>query len=122
MTPCLRRAGEQGGCIMRKSGRVWLAVAFALVAGPAAAQNVEWKDDGTVLIKLGEAYNNAVIQTTREELGTEFGPGKKPFDGVTITVTVNGAGPKGGISGPLHQFRPTWEELSGGKVNIADLP
>ena len=107
---------------MQKSGRVWLAVAFALVAGPAAAQNVEWKDDGTVLIKLGEAYNNAVIQTTREELGTEFGPGKKPFDGVTITVTVNGAGPKGGISGPLYQFRPIWEELSGGKVNIVELP
>ena len=37
-------------------------------------------------------------------------------------MTVNGAGPKGGISGPLHQFRPIWEELPGGKVNIVELP
>ncbi len=97
--------------------------ALALLSLPASAgQNVEWKDDGTVLIKLGEAYNNAVIQTTREELGTEFGPDKQPFKDVTISVTVNGAGPKGGISGPLYQFRPIWEELSGGKLNIVELP
>lgn len=101
-------------------------IAASVVAGvmsvPAAAQNVEWKDDGTVLLKLGEAYNDAVIETTREELGTIFGPDEKPFEDVTITVTVNGAGPKGGISGPLYQFRPIWEELSGGKVNIVELP
>ena len=42
--------------------------------------------------------------------------------GVTINVTVNGAGPSGGISGPLYSFRPIWEELSGGKVNIVELP
>ena len=35
---------------------------------------------------------------------------------------MNGAGPKGGISGPLYQFRPIWEELTGGKVNIVELP
>src|SRR5215212_4798407 len=109
---------------MHATSRLLLAgsilVGFAI--GPALAQQVEWKDDGKVLIKLGEAYNNAVIETTKEELGSEFGPGKKPFDGVTITVTVNGAGPKGGISGPLYQFRPIWEELSGGKVNIVELP
>ena len=97
-----------------------LLIGFAV--SPAVAQQVEWKDDGTVLIKLGEAYNNAVIHTTKEELGSEFGPGKQPFKDVTITVTVNGAGPKGGISGPLYQFRPIWEELSGGKVNIVELP
>src|SRR3546814_11703378 len=28
----------------------------------------------------------------------------------------------GGISGPLYAFRPVWEELSGGKVNIVELP
>ena len=109
---------------MHTTRKVCIAAAAVtgLFAGPAAAQSVEWKDDGTVLLHLGEAYNDAVIQTTREELGSEFGPDKKPFEGVTITVTVNGAGPKGGISGPLHQFRPIWEELSGGKVNIVELP
>ena len=94
----------------------------ALLAGQAAAQQVEWKDDGTVLLKLGEAYNNAVITTSREELGSEFGPDLKPFEGITTTITVNGAGPKGGISGPLHQFRPIWKELTGGDINIVELP
>src|SRR6185503_13597921 len=110
---------------MRKFTRAMLCASavLALTAARAyAANQVEWKDDGTVLLHLGEAYNNAVIKTSREELGSEFGPGKKPFEGVTITVTVNGAGPKGGISGPLYQFRPIWEELSGGKVNIVELP
>jgi multiple sugar transport system substrate-binding protein len=98
------------------------ATALTAFALPAAAQQVEWKDDGTVLINLGEAYNNAVITTSREELGSEFGPDLKPFEGITTTVTVNGAGPKGGISGPLHQFRPIWKELTGGDINIVELP
>ena len=98
------------------------ALSMFSIAAAWAGEHVEWKDDGTVLIKLGEAYNNAVITTSREELGSAFGPDQKPFEGVTITVTVNGAGPKGGISGPLHQFRPIWEELSGGKVEIVELP
>ena len=76
--------------------------ALVWLAAPAfAGQNVEWKDDGTVLLKLGDAYNNKVITTSRKELGSAFGPDKQPFKDVTITVTVNGAGPKGGISGPL---------------------
>lgn len=107
------------------SSRKALLAASALAAFGATqafAQNVEWKDDGTVLLKMGEPYDNAVIETTREELGSIFGPDAKPFEGVEISVTVNGAGPEGGISGPLHQFRPIWEELSGGKVNIVELP
>ena len=109
---------------MRTQRRKLLAVSgvAAMLAGPAIAQQVEWKDDGTVLLHLGEAYNDAVITTSREELGSEFGPDLKPFDGITTTVTVNGAGPKGGISGPLHQFRPIWKELTGGDINIVELP
>ncbi len=89
---------------MRIKRRALLAASAmaAMLSGSAAAQQVEWKDDGTVLLHLGEAYNNAVITTSREELGSEFGPDVKPFEGITTTVTVNGAGPKGGISGPLH--------------------
>ncbi|MGH6896528.1 MAG: hypothetical protein ACREJ5_08265 [Geminicoccaceae bacterium] len=32
------------------------------------------------------------------------------------------SGPKGGISGPIHAFRPVWEELSGGTLDIALTP
>jgi multiple sugar transport system substrate-binding protein len=105
-----------------KGSMLALPALALLTISASAGQYVDWKDDGSAVLKLGEAYNNATIQTAPGELGSAFGPDKKPFDGITITVTVNGAGPKGGISGPLHQFRPIWEELSGGKVNIVELP
>ena len=92
------------------------------MATGASAQNVRWNDDGTVDLMLGPDYDDAVITTTREQLGTLFGPDEKPFEGAEISVTVNSSGPKGGISGPLHAFRPIWEELSGGKLNIVELP
>ncbi len=99
------------------------AAAGVLLASTAMAQeHVRWNDDGTVDLMLGPDYDDTVITTSREELGTLFGPDEKPFEGVEISVTVNSSGPKGGISGPLHAFRPIWEELSGGKVNIVELP
>ena len=99
-----------------KGSMLALPVLALFAVSASAGQYVDWKDDGTVILKLGEAYNNATIQTSREELGSEFGPDKKPFEGVTITVTVNGAGPKGGISGPLHQFRPIWEDRAASTI------
>jgi multiple sugar transport system substrate-binding protein len=97
--------------------------AGVLMASTAMAQeHVRWNDDGTVDLMLGPDYDDTVITTTREELGTLFGPDELPFEGAEISVTVNSSGPKGGISGPLHAFRPVWEELSGGKLNIVELP
>ena len=108
--------------------RVWQgmllgAAATALLATAAAAQeHVRWNDDDTVDLMLGPDYDDVVITTTREELGTLFGPDEKPFEGVNITVLTLDSGPKGGISGPLHAFRPVWEELSGGTIDIALTP
>jgi multiple sugar transport system substrate-binding protein len=101
-----------------------LGVAMAALSAPVASagQYVDWKDDGTVDLKLGPDYDNAVITATQEELGTLFGPDEKPFDGVNITVLTLDSGPKGGISGPINAFRPVWEELSGGKLDIALTP
>ena len=48
---------------------------FTIVA--AQAQNVEWKDDGTVLLKLGPDYDNAVITANKDDMGALFGPGEK---------------------------------------------
>jgi multiple sugar transport system substrate-binding protein len=99
-----------------------LAVGFAGSAALAQdTPHVKWHDDGTVELITDPEYGS-VIKTTQEELGTDFGPGKKPYEGATISVTVNAGGPKGGIAGPLYEFRPIWEELSGGKVNIIELP
>ena len=83
---------------------------------------MRWNDDGTVDLMLGPDYDNAVITATQEELGTLFGPDEKPFEGTNITVLTLDSGPKGGISGPINAFRPVWEELSGGKLDIALTP
>jgi multiple sugar transport system substrate-binding protein len=95
--------------------------AAALAAGTASAQSVEWADD-TVTFKLGPTYDDVEITAPREMLGSLFGPDERPFEGSEIAVTVNTGGVKGGISGPLHAFRPIWEELSGGTLNIVELP
>jgi multiple sugar transport system substrate-binding protein len=101
------------------------ALAIALPAfAPASAQDtkhVKWHDDGTVDLIMDPEYGGT-ITTTKDELGALFGPGQKPFDGSTITVLTLDSGPKGGISGPLFAFRPIWEDLSGGKVDIALTP
>jgi multiple sugar transport system substrate-binding protein len=99
------------------------AALSVLAAGTAdAAGQVEWQGDGTVALKMGPEYDNQVITVKREDLGSEMSPDSKPYEGVTLNITVNGAGPKGGISGPLYSFRSIWEELTGGKVNVVELP
>ena len=103
-------------------GRLLGAAAIVLIATGAAAQGVRWNDNGTVDLMLGPDYDNAVITATQEELGTLFGPDEKPFEGTNITVLTLNSGPKGGISGPINAFRPVWEELSGGKLDIALTP
>ena len=105
---------------------------MALLAGAAlsvltltaaqAQQHVEWKDDGTVLIKLGPDYDDAVITAHKDDMGALFGPGEKPFEGEEITVLTLDSGPKGGISGPIYAFRPVFEELTGAKLIFAVAP
>ena len=96
-----------------------LSTSLTLVAGAAGAQSVDWNDDGGATITLDDG---SVIETAPGELGALFGPGEQPFEGAEISITVNAGGPRGGISGPLHSFRPIWEELSGGSVEIVELP
>ncbi len=107
--------------VMNRLIKLALATAsLTLAAGAAqAGKHVTWHDDGKVDLTMEDG---TVINTDRATLGALFGPDQKPFDGAEISVTVNNSGPKGGISGPLHSFRPIWEELSGGKLNIVELP
>jgi multiple sugar transport system substrate-binding protein len=101
--------------------RVFLVAAatVALAACPAGAgEYVDWLDDGTVLLKLGPDYDNAVIETSAAELGTAFGPDRQPFEGTTITILTHDEGAEGPISGPIQAFRPVWEELTGGTLEI----
>lgn len=89
-------------------------------SGKAGYRYLRWHDDGGVdLITFGDAE---VIHLSRDELGSLFGKGKKPFGGKRIAITVNNSGPKGGISGPLYRLRPAWEELTGAKLDVVEVP
>ena len=98
------------------------AVALGLASAAFAGDAVDWNADGTVSLKLGETYDDTVITVPAADLGALIKEGEQSFAGTEITVTVNASGPKGGISGPLHAFRPVWEELTGGKVTVVELP
>ncbi len=108
------------------------AVAGLLVAGcggeedrgAAAARGeykfLKWRDDGGV--DLITFQDNEVIPLGKEQLGTLFGKGKVPFAGKRIAVSVLNSGVKGTISGPLYRLRPAWEELTGAKLDIVEVP
>lgn len=86
------------------SARTGVVIVVALIAIVVAAAfvmratdegpHLAWHDDGSVGLITHE--DGEVIHLTKEQLGTVFGPGKQPFAGKRITITVNSAGPKGG--------------------------
>ena len=99
------------------------AAALAIATAQAeAGKYVTWNSDGSVTLTLDPVYDEGVITLPPGELGALFGPDEQPFKDTTITVLTLDSGPKGGISGPLFAFRPVWEELTGGKVDIALVP
>jgi len=92
--------------------------------GAAAArgeyQFLAWHDDGGVTLTTFE--DKEAIRLTGDQLGTMFGKGKVPFAGKRIAILVLNSGPKGGISGPLYRLRPAWEELTGARLDIVEVP
>ncbi|HEX7021712.1 MAG TPA: extracellular solute-binding protein [Trueperaceae bacterium] len=46
----------------------------------------------------------------------------KRFDGVTITIATLAAGPEGVISGPVYKRAEEWSRLTGGQVEVAEIP
>lgn len=101
-----------------------ILLATTALSASAVAQEVEyvtWNDDDTVTLRADPEYNFE-ITISRADLGSLFAPDYKPFEGETVTVLTLDSGPMGGISGPLHMFRPIWEELSGGTLEIALTP
>ena len=110
---------------MTRVWRRWFLAALSATSLAGAAQageHVDWLDDDKVMLKLGPAYGDAVIETSRNELGSLFGPEAQPFAGQTIRVLTQNDGPHGAISGPLTAFAPVFEELSGAKVELELVP
>ena len=81
---------------------------------------LKWYDDGGVDLMTFE--DEEVIHVPKDQLGTMFGKDKRPFAGKRIAVSVLSSGPKGPISGPLYRLRPAWQELTGAKLDIVEIP
>ena len=90
----------------------------AALAGP----HVERLPDGTVLLKLGPAYGDAVIETSTDELGPLLGGTSPAYAGTTVRLLTQDEGAHGAISGPIEALRPVWEELTGGKLELGLVP
>ena len=111
------------GKTMKRKTLLILIMAVLLTVLPFTlvfAAYLKWYDDGGVDLITFE--DEEIIHLTKQQLGTMFGPGKKPFTGKRIAITVNNSGPKGGISGPMYRIRPAWEELTGAKLDIVEMP
>ena len=91
-------------------------------ATAAAGTYVDRLEDGTVLLKLGPAYGNTVIETTADELGPVLGGTTPPYSSTTVRVLTHDEGPQGPISGPIAAFKPVWEELTGGTLEVDLVP
>jgi multiple sugar transport system substrate-binding protein len=108
---------------MRIAGGLLGGVALALLAGAAAAGTyVDRLDDGTVLLKLGATYDDAVIETSADELGSLIAGGDQAFAGTHVTLLTHDEGVKGPISGPIQALKPVWEELTGGTLEVVLVP
>ena len=109
---------------MKNTGSGWAAT--VVVAGWActalAGEHIERLDDGTVLLKLGASYGEAVIETSVEELGPLLGGTAPPYAGTTLQLLTHDEGPNGPISGPIAALKPVWEELTGGTLTVALVP
>src|SRR4051794_22227153 len=105
---CLtKRSGRDPGRLpMRRSHVAAIVLSAFWAVSAEAGQYVDRLDDGTVLLKLGPAYENAVIETTQEELGSVLGASGTPFAGTKVRVLSHDEGPHGPISGPLEAFAP----------------
>ena len=96
-------------------GMLW---AGAAMAGP----HVERLPDGTVLLKLGPLYGDAVIETSVGELGPLLGGASPAWPGTTVRLLTQDEGPHGAISGPIEALRPVWEELTGARLELGLVP
>jgi multiple sugar transport system substrate-binding protein len=107
---------------MRRAYLAALVLSALGCVSAEAGQYVDRLDDGSVLLKLGPAYENAVIETSQQELGSVVGGTTSAFAGTTIRILTHNEGPHGPISGPIEAFKPVWEELTGGKLEIELVP
>jgi multiple sugar transport system substrate-binding protein len=96
-----------------------LLVAFLLVACGGGEQQTGQKKSGVDEGAAAEAVKAGSYKAPKvaEPCGDDC-----PYEGDTVTVTVNTAGKEGPISGPLYEVREEFEAATGAKLEIVELP
>jgi multiple sugar transport system substrate-binding protein len=97
-----------------------LLVAFLLVAcGGGGEQQAGQKKSGADQGMAAEAVKPGSYKAPKvaKPCGDDC-----PYEGDTVTVTVNTAGKEGPISGPLYEVRNEFEAATGAKLEIVELP
>ncbi|MDB5861995.1 MAG: putative solute-binding component of transporter [Ramlibacter sp.] len=99
---------------MRASARYLVALAVTLaplIAGPALGQRLGAKGSDTDVVQRGEGVPPRVVPPCA--------PGKCPFAGQTVSVVVSGGNT---IAGPIHELKVEYEQATGARLNIVELP
>ncbi len=96
-----------------------LLVASLLVACGGGEQQTGQKKSG---VDEGAAAEAVKAGSYKPPKGAEPCGNDCPYEGDTVTVTVNTAGEEGPISGPLYEVREEFEAATGAKLEIVELP
>lgn len=100
-------------------------VVVAMLAVPlsAVAQDGGPFDGMTPADLFPGAVNETEAQTAYDALmAAELPDARDRFAGQTLTLAVQQAGARGGISGPYYYWRPAFEAVTGATLEIVEIP
>lgn len=109
---------------MLKAILLGCACGLAMASAASAAGVVARADDGSITVTsdVGDTvtFPKGGLGTLIEDAWANGG--KKPFEGITVSVVTLNAGPRGAISGGILPWQKAWEELSGMKLEVVLKP
>ncbi len=102
---------------------LFAACAPAQPAAPAAPEQPQAEEPAGPVAEEGQAATVVEAgELVPPIVATPCAPGECLFEGQTVTVIVNTAGPKGPISGPFYEVRDEFEKATGATLEIVEVP
>ncbi len=109
---------------------IWIVAAMLFAAcapaqapAPAAPEQPQAEEPTGPVAEEGQAATVVEAgELVPPIVATPCAPGECLFEGQTVTVIVNTAGPKGPISGPFYEVRDEFEKATGATLEIVEVP
>jgi multiple sugar transport system substrate-binding protein len=108
--------------------RLLVVLSLVFVLTTIGTLNVLAQDEPTFMgMTAEELFPGAADEVERDTamqalLAAELPDVTDRFAGQTLTVAVQQAGPRGGISGPYFYWRPVFEAVTGATLEIVEIP